>query len=311
MTTAVARGASPSPRATRPARRKWRQALIGWSFALPFLLLFIVFMAGPILVSFITSFTDLRVTDIRNPLSVNFVGLDNYADVFSDPVFRKAAGNTAIYVLFTVPLTMGLGLLVAVALNQAIVKFRNVFRLGYYLPQVTAIVAIAVVWRLLLGTERGIINGLLDQIGVEGPGWLTDTRYALPSIILMTTWRGLGLQMIIFLAGLQAIPQELYEAAAVDGAGAWQRFWRVTFPLLRPTLLFSAVIASIGLLQFFEEPYVMTQGGPLDSTLSVAFHAYNQFSFGNYGYTAAISWVLFVVIGGLTLLQFRLFRPNV
>jgi multiple sugar transport system permease protein len=117
--------------------------------------------------------------------------------------------------------------------------------------------------------------------------------------------------MIIFLAGLQAIPRELYEAAAVDGAGAWQRFWRVTFPLLRPTLLFSAVIASIGLLQFFEEPFVMTQGGPLDSTLSVAFHAYNQFSFGNYGYTAAISWVLFIVIAGLTLLQFRIFRPNV
>jgi multiple sugar transport system permease protein len=304
----VVRGASHSPRATR---RKWRQALVGWSFALPLLLLFVVFMAGPILVSFITSFTDLRVTDIRNPLNVNFVGLDNYADVFSDPVFRKAAGNTAIYVLFTVPLTMGLGLLVALALNQAIVKFRNVFRLGYYLPQVTAIVAIAVVWRLLLGTERGIINGLLDQVGIDGPGWLTDTRYALPSIILMTTWRGLGLQMIIFLAGLQAIPQELYEAAAVDGAGAWQRFWRVTFPLLRPTLLFSAVIASIGLLQFFEEPYVMTQGGPLDSTLSVAFHAYNQFSFGNYGYTAAISWVLFVVIAGLTLLQFRIFRPKV
>jgi multiple sugar transport system permease protein len=304
----VVRGASPSPRATR---RKRRQALVGWSFALPFLLLFVVFMAGPILVAFITSFTDLRVTDIRNPLSVNFVGLDNYADVFSDPVFREAAGNTAIYVLFTMPLTVGLGLLVAVALNQAIVKFRSVFRLGYYLPQVTAIVAVAIVWRLLLGTERGIINGLLDQIGIEGPGWLTDTRYALPSIILMTTWRGLGLQMIIFLAGLQAIPQELYEAAAVDGAGAWQRFWRVTFPLLRPTLLFSAVIASIGLLQFFEEPYVMTQGGPLDSTLSVAFHAYNQFSFGNYGYTAAISYVLFVVIAGLTLLQFRIFRPKV
>jgi multiple sugar transport system permease protein len=314
VTTAVAevgqaRRARPS--ATRAGRAKWRQALVGWSFALPFFILFIVFMAGPILVSFITSFTDLRVTDIRDPLSVNFVGLDNYADVFSDPTFRKAAVNTAIYVVFTVPLTMGLGLLVAVALNQAIVKFRNAFRLGYYLPQVTAIVAIAVVWRLLLGTERGIINGLLDQIGIAGPGWLTDTRYALPSIIIMTTWRGLGLQMIIFLAGLQAIPQELYEAASVDGAGAWQRFWRVTFPLLRPTLLFSAVIASIGLLQFFEEPFVMTQGGPLDSTLSVAFHAYNQFSFGNYGYTAAISYVLFLVIAGVTLLQFRIFRPNV
>ncbi len=307
MTAVVARGVSPSPRARRKRRR---HTLVGWSFALPFVLLFVLFLAGPILVSFVTSFTDLRVTDIRSPFGVNFVGLDNYADVFGDPTFRKAARNTAIYVVVAVPLTMGLGLLIAVGLNSALVRFRSLFRLGFYLPQVTSIVAIAVVWRLLLGTENGLINGLLDQIGIEGPGWLTDTRYALGSIVAMTAWRGLGLQMIIFLAGLQAIPAELYEAAAVDGAGPWQRFWRITVPMLRPTMLFSAVIASIGLLQFFEEPFVMTQGGPLDSTLSVAFHAYNQFSFGNYGYTAAISYVLFVATGLLALLQFRIFRPN-
>jgi multiple sugar transport system permease protein len=307
MTAVVARGVSPSPRARRKRRR---HALVGWSFALPFVLLFVLFLAGPILVALVTSFTDLRVTDIRNPLGVNFVGFDNYADVFSDPTFRKAARNTAIYVVVAVPLTMGLGLLIAVGLNSALVRFRSLFRLGFYLPQVTSIVAIAVVWRLLLGTENGLINGLLDQIGIEGPGWLTDTRYALGSIVAMTAWRGLGLQMVIFLAGLQAIPAELYEAAAVDGAGPWQRFRRITVPMLRPTMLFSAVIASIGLLQFFEEPFVMTQGGPLDSTLSVAFHAYNQFSFGNYGYTAAISYVLFVATGLLALLQFRIFRPN-
>jgi multiple sugar transport system permease protein len=314
MTTAVAeaRGAPPrSPRASRAGHRKWRQALVGWSFALPFLALFVVFMAGPIVVAFLTSFTDLRVTDIRHPFTVNFVGFDNYVDVFKDAIFRKAARNTAIYVVVTVPLTMSLGLFAALALNQAIVKFRNVFRLGYFLPYVTSIVAVAVVWRMLLGTERGIINGLLDQIGIQGPGWLTDTRYALPSIILMTTWRGLGLQMIIFLAGLQVIPKELYEAAAVDGASAWQRFRNVTLPMLRPTLLFSAVVASIGLMQFFEEPFVMTQGGPLDSTISVAYYGYKQFSFGNYGYTAAISYVLFLVILALTTLQFRIFRPNV
>jgi multiple sugar transport system permease protein len=307
MTAVAARGISPAPRA---ARRYRRQALVGWTFALPFVLLFVVFLAGPIVVSLVTSFTDLRVTDIRSPLGVNFVGLDNYADVFTDPTFRTAARNTAIYVVVTVPLTMALGLLIAVGLNSAVVRFRSLFRLGYYLPQVTSIVAIAIVWRLILGTDSGLVNGLLDQIGVEGPGWLTDTRYALGSIIGMTAWRGLGLQMIIFLAGLQAIPPELYEAAAVDGAGPWQRFWRITVPMLRPTMLFSAVIASIGLLQFFEEPYVMTQGGPLDSTLSVAFHAYNQFSFGNYGYTAAISFVLFVATAALALLQFRIFRPN-
>ena len=135
----------------------------------------------------------------------------------------------------------------------------------------TSIVAIAVVWRLILGTDAGLVNGMLDSVGIDGPGWLTDPRYALWSMILMTTWRGLGSQMIIFLAGLQAIPTELYEAAAIDGAGRWQRFRYVTLPMLRPTMLFSAVIASIGYLQFFEEPFVMTQGGPLDSTLSVYY----------------------------------------
>lgn len=294
----------------RRHRRDWRQALLGWSFALPFVVLFGVFMAGPILVSFITSFTDMRVTDLRRPFDVSFVGLANYVDVLEDPTFRKAARNTAFYVVFAVPLTIGLGLLVALGLNQATIRARNVFRLGYFLPYVTSIIAIAVVWRLILGTDSGLLNGLLEVIGIDGPGWLTDERYALWSIILMTTWRGLGLQMVIFLAGLQAIPVELYEAASIDGAGRWQRFRFVTFPMLRPTLLFSAVIASIGLLQFFEEPYVMTQGGPLDSTLSVAFHAYNQFSFGNYGYTAAISYILFVTIAGLTLLQFRLLRQK-
>jgi len=291
-------------------RRNWRQALIAWSFALPFVVLFGVFMAGPILVSFITSFTDMRITDIRSPFGVSFIGFDNYVDVFQDPAFRKAARNTALYVLFAVPLTIGLGLLVALGLNQATVRLRNVLRLGYFLPYVTSIVAIAVVWRLILGTDAGLLNGLLGGLGVEGPGWLTDSRYSLWSIILMTTWRGLGLQMIIFLAGLQAIPNELYEAASVDGAGRWHQFRYVTLPMLRPTLLFSAVIASIGLMQFFEEPFVMTQGGPLDSTVSVAYFAYEQFSFGNYGYTAAISYVLFLTIAALTFLQFRLLRPK-
>jgi len=297
------------PASARRRRRGWRKALVGWAFALPFVLLFGVFMAGPILVSFITSFTDMRITHIRRPFEVGFVGLDNYFEVFRDPTFRKAARNTAIYVLFAVPLTIGLGLLVALALNQGVVRLRNLFRLGFFLPYVTSIVAISVVWRLILGTDSGLLNGLLEVAGIDGPGWLTDQQYSLWSIILMTTWRGLGLQMIIFLAGLQAIPNELYEAASVDGASPWHKFRYVTIPQLRPTILFSTVIASIGLMQFFEEPFVMTQGGPLDSTLSVAFHAYNQFSFGNYGYTGAISYVLFIVIAALTLLQFRLLRP--
>ena len=306
--------AAPTPPVSVPLRprrqRNWRQALVGWTFALPFVVLFGAFMAGPIVISFITSFTDMRITDIRKPFGVSFVGLDNYFDVFGDPKFRKAARNTAFYVLIAVPLTIGLGLLVALGLNQGALRFRNAFRVGYFLPYVTSIIAIAVVWRLIFGTDSGLINGLLESIGIDGPGWLTDQRYSLWSIILVTTWRGLGLQMIVFLAGLQAIPASLYEAASVDGAGRWQKFRYVTFPSLRPTLLFSMVIASIGLIQVLDEPFVMTQGGPLDSTLTVAFHAYNQFSFGNYGYTAAISYVVFLVIAAVTFLQFKFLKPN-
>jgi multiple sugar transport system permease protein len=321
VTATVTPASTPVPAATvaaprkpsktrRPGQKGWKQALVGWSFALPFILLFVVFLAGPIVVAFFTSLTDMRVTDLRNPLGVNIVGLSNYADVFSDPTFRKAAVNTVVFVLIGVPLTMALGLLAAVALNQGIVKFRRVFRVGFYTPVVTSIVAIAVVWRLLLGTDTGLVNGLLGTVGIDGPGWLTDTRLALPSLIVMTAWRNLGFSMILFLAGLQTIPVSLYEAARVDGAKGWQTFRHITLPLLRPTMLFVAVITTIGYLQFFEEPFVMTQGGPLDSTLSVSMHAFKQFSFGNYGYTAAVAYVLFLAIAVVAFLQFRFLRPK-
>ncbi len=283
---------------------------MAWSFALPFILLFTVFMAGPIMVALVTSFTDLRVTDIRNPLSVDFVGLENYLAVLGDARFQKAAANTAVFVLVGVPLTMALGLAAAVGLNQGIVRFRTFFRVGFYLPVVTSIVAIAVVWRLLLGTEAGLINGILAGFGIDGPGWLTDERYALWSIIAMAAWRNLGFLMVIFLAGLQTIPGDLYEAAEVDGANRWQRFKGITLPLMRPTLLFGAVITGIGYVQFFEEVFVMTEGGPLNATLSLALYAYDQFSFGNYGYTAAIAFILFLAIAMLTVVQFRLFRTE-
>ena len=289
---------------------RWREVLVAWSFALPYLLLFIVFMAGPILVALFTSFTDLKVTDIRNPLNIEIVGIDNYVAVLADARFQKAAANTAVFVLVGVPLTIVLGLAAAVGLNQGIVKFRTVFRVGFYLPVVTSIVAIAVVWRLLLGSEVGLINAILASFGVDGPGWLNDERYALWSIIAMAAWRNLGFLMVIFLAGLQTIPKDLYEAAEMDGAGRWQRFRRITLPLLRPTMLFAAVITGIGYVQFFEEPYVMTEGGPLNATLSMALYTYNQFSFGQYGYTAATAFVLFIAIATLTLVQFRVLRDE-
>jgi multiple sugar transport system permease protein len=290
-------------------RSKTRQTLVAWSFALPFLLLFVVFLAGPIAAAFVTSFTDLRVTDIKNPLSVDFVGIGNYLDVLGDERFQKAAQNTAVFVLVGIPLTMALALAAATGLNQGIVRFRTFFRVGFYLPVVTSIVAIAVVWRLLLGSEAGLVNGILAGFGIDGPGWLTDERYALWSIIAMAAWRNLGFLMVIFLAGLQTIPGDLYEAAEVDGANRWQRFRGITLPMMRPTLLFGAVTTGIGYVQFFEEPFVMTEGGPLNATLSLALYGYRQFSFGNYGYTAALSFILFLAIALLTLLMFRLIRP--
>jgi multiple sugar transport system permease protein len=209
-------------------------------------------------------------------------------------------------VVVGVPLTVAAGMAAATALNSGLIRFRALFRVGFYLPVVTSIVAIAVVWRFLLDPDAGLIDSLLRSIGISGPHWLTDKHFALPSLIVMAVWRNFGFLMVVFLAGLQAIPAELYESARLDGATRWQQFRHVTVPMMRPTLLFGGVITSIGYLQVFEEPFVMTQGGPLNSTLTVSYDIYKQFGFGNYGYAAAASYVLFVVIVALSLLQFRL-----
>lgn len=301
---APGRAASYTPRKRPPLYARRTRA--AWGFALPFMLLFLVFTLGPVLMSLAMAVTDLRSRDLRNPFAVEFVGIDNFTAVFADPLFRKAAGNTAYFVLVGVPLTIALALAIAVVLNAGITKFKALFRIGYYMPVVTSIVAVAVVWRFLLHPDVGLLNEVLGWVGIDGPNWLASTTWAMPSMIAMATWRSIGTLIVIFLAGLQSVPTALHEAAALDGAGAWQRFRHITVPTLRPTLLFGAVITGIGYVQFFEEPFVMTQGGPLNSTLSVAFHTYNQFGFGNYGYAAAMSYVLFLAVVLLALVQFRL-----
>jgi multiple sugar transport system permease protein len=290
----------------RARRRKWT----GWGFAAPFVTLFLVFSALPLVASLIMSVTDMRSTDLRHPLAVNFIGLDNYTRLFSDDLFLRSAVNTVAFVVVGVPLTMVIALAAANALNSGLIRLRGLFRVGFYLPVVTSIVAIAVVWRFLLDPEVGLVNNLLALVGIQGPNWLQSTSTALPSLIVMTAWRNFGTMMVIFLAALQAIPADLYEAATIDGAGRWQQLRSVTVPLLRPTLLFGAVYTGIGYLQVFEEPFVMTQGGPLSSTLSVSYHIYNQFGFGNYGYASAASYVLFVAIVALSVMQFRLLRER-
>lgn len=304
-------GPGPTAAGPRPLRRlQRRRALVGWGFAAPFTVLFLAFMALPVLASLAMSVTDLRSTDLRNPFAVEFVGLSNFVRLVGDELFRRAAVNTAIFVAVGVPLTIVSGLAAASALNSGLIRFRSLFRVGFYLPVVTSIVAIAVVWRFLLDPEAGPVNNLLRLVGIDGPNWLANPSTALPSITVLAVWRNFGFLMVVFLAGLQAIPGHLYEAAQLDGAGRWQQFRYVTLPMLRPTLLFGAVVTGIGYLQLFEEPFVMTQGGPLSSTLSVSYHIYNQFGFGNYGYAAAASWVLFVAIVGLSVVQFRLLRAR-
>ena len=316
MTTADVRTttAAPPAGAHRPGRSRpsgtrgdrWRRAVTGWSFSAPFTVLFLVFMAVPVVASLVMSLTDLRSTDLRNPLAVNFVGVHNYARLFSDDLFLRSCLNTLVFVVVGVPLTLALSLAAASGLNSSLIRFRAVFRVGFYLPVVTSIVAIAVVWRFLLDPEAGLVDNLLRLVGITGPNWLGSTTTALPSLIVMAIWRNFGFQMVVFLAGLQSIPAHLYEAARLDGAGRWHQFRYVTLPMLRPTLLFGAVITGIGYLQLFEEPLVMTQGGPLSSTLSVSYNIYNQFGFGNYGYASAAAYVLFVAIVALSALQFRL-----
>jgi multiple sugar transport system permease protein len=295
---------APTRRRSTPGRR--REVTAGYLFALPFLALFAVFTVGPVLASFVMSFTDLRSADIRNPLAVEFTGLGNYDKLLRDDSFHSAAFNTAYFVVVGVPLTMAIALAVAVGLNSGITRARTFFRVGYYLPVVTSIVAVAVVWRFLLEPDSGIINTLLGYVGVDGPAWLTTKSTAMPALIVMTAWRNMGNLVVIFLAGLQTVPRDLHEAASIDGAGAWGRFRHITLPMLRPTLLFGGVVTAIGYLQVFEEPFVMTRGGPLDSTLTAAYYTYNQFGFGNYAYAAAVSYVLFLVIAVVTAVQFRL-----
>ena len=302
-----ARRATRSSRSSRSrAPGKGREERAAWILAVPFVLLFLVFTAWPVIQSVFMSFTDITSRDIRSPFSVDLLGISNYAEAFGDPIFRQAARNTAYFVVVGVPLTLLVALAAAAALDKGISRLRSMFRLGFYTPVVTSIVAVAVVWRFLLHPDSGLINTALGWVGVDGPNWLGSTTWSMPALIMMAIWRNFGTGMIIFLAGLQAVPMALHEAASIDGANAWQRFRHITLPILRPTILFVSVTTAIGYLQFFEEPFVMTDGGPLNSTLSASMYTYRQFSFGNYGYAAALSYLIFVVIAIVTAIQFRL-----
>jgi multiple sugar transport system permease protein len=300
----------PSGRGGRPGRLT-RQNAAGWLFSAPFVIIFAVFLALPIIASLALSFTSFGLRDLRNPIGASFVGVENYVALFSDESFWRAASNTAVYVVGGVPLTLIAGLAVAIALNGAVTRFRTFFRVGYYLPVVTSIVAIAVVWRFVLHPDQGLLNLLLGALGLEGRNWLGDPALAMPSIVAMIVWKNLGFSMVIFLAGLQTIPTSLYEAARIDGAGKWGEFRYVTLPGLRPTMLFAIVTTTIGYIQVFEEPFVMTEGGPLNSTISIAQYLYEEgFRFFHQGYAAAVAYVLFAIVAVVAVIQFRILRSE-
>ena len=284
---------------------------MGWVFAAPFTLLFVLFMLVPIIASFALSFTGFSLGNLQDLRSTPFVGLDNYTRLFEDAQFLKSLRNTAYFVVVGVPFTIAFGLVLAVMLNQGIGKLRAVFRVGLYLPVVTSIVAVAVIWRYMLDPDIGIVNAALAQVGIQGPDWLGNPNTLMPSIIALGVWRNTGNAMVIFLAALQTVDSQLYQAAKVDGAKGWQLFRHVTVPLLRPAILFATVVTTISYTHVFEEPFVMAgpNGGTDQAGLTTSLFVYQQgFQAFDFGYASAAAYTLFVAIVVLTIVQFRVLR---
>lgn len=307
LRTSTAPNTSGVPRKRRS--RGVRKSLIAWIFLAPFAIVFLTYTAIPALAAIGFSFTDLQGRDLRNPFNVNFVAIDNYVRLFADARFIRDIGNTLLFVVVGVPLTMALGFALAVALNSGIRRLRGVFRTIFFAPVVTNIVAIALIWQYAFNND-GTINNVLANFGFAGPNWLDDTNTAMPVVILLGIWRNFGTAMLLFLAGLQAVPEDVQEAAALDGAGWWSRLWHITLPLLLPTILLISVLLTVFYLQVFDEPYLLTDGGPLGSTESMALYTYTQFGFGNYGISSAASVVTLVLVAVVSVVQFRLLRPR-
>ncbi len=287
-----------------------RQARAARWFVTPALGLIGVFFALPVLAAFALSLTDFDIYAIANASNVRFVGFDNYVELGRNPLFWAALRNTFYFVLVGGPLSVVVSLGAALLVNSRLARWKSFFRTAYFAPVVTTLVAVALVWRYLYHPTYGPINYLLGLVGIGPIDWLGDPNWAMPAIILLAVWKNFGYNMLIFIAGLQNIPDDLYDAADLDGANWWHRFRHVTLPMLGPTFLFVGVVTMIGYFQLFAEPYVMTQGGPLKSTLSVVLLMYEEgFRWWRIGNAAAIAFVLFLIMLVLTLLQFRL-RPR-
>ncbi|WP_265521130.1 carbohydrate ABC transporter permease [Oerskovia flava] len=296
----------PGPDGPRTGRNragrklKLRNTLIGWSFILPNFIGFAVLTLIPVFALFYVSFTNWNVFG-----AAQWTGLDNYTRLFGDASFQKALFNTFYYSVFHIPLTLAASLGLALLLNR---KLRGVafFRTVAFFPYITSVVAIAVVWNMLFSPEFGPINQFLRAIGIDNPpGWTTSATWAMPAVILVSVWREMGYYMLLLLAGLQTVPAQLYEAARMDGANAWQRFWNVTLPGLRPTMFFVTVMLTIQSFKIFDLILVMTNGGPGQSTLVLSQYIYQKgFVENQFGYASAVSVALFAICLVVTIIQF-------
>lgn len=280
-------------------RRRWRRSLTGYAFISPWLAGFLCLSAGPLVASMLLSFCSYEV--LSPPL---WIGMDNYRELFlSDPLFWKSLDNTLIYALGSLPLGLALALLLALLLNQNVPGI-GVFRTLFFLPSLVPIVATCVLWSWILSPHSGLLNQFLSLAGIRGPLWLQSESWSKPALILMALW-GVGGAMIIFLAGLRNIPHQLYEAARIDGANTLRQLRHITLPMLSATTFFNLVVGAIAVLQLFTQVYVMTNGGPVDSTLFYTLYLFkNAFEYLRMGYASAMAWILFFLILALTALQF-------
>jgi multiple sugar transport system permease protein len=276
-----------------------REAVWGYAFLLPNIIGFLIFTALAVVAAFGLSLTEW---DLLTP--PKFIGLANFQKLLTnDPVFRQVMANTLYFVAGVVPLDIICSLLLALLLNRPI-RYMVIYRAIYFVPVVTSLIAVAMVWQWLYHSEVGLVNYALNLVGLPRVNWLGSTEWAMPAVIFMSVWKAMGYYGVIFLAGLQGIPTHLYEAASIDGANGWQRFWRITLPLLTPTLFFVLVISIIQAFQVFGQIFIMTRGGPGNATNTIVYFIYNNgFVWFRMGYAAAASWILFAVIFAITALQ--------
>jgi multiple sugar transport system permease protein len=286
-----------------------RTSYAGWFFVGPALIAIAVFFVVPVASALVMSFTDFDIYALADLRNLRFIGLENYTRLLQTPLFWHALLNTGVFVVLGVPLSIGVSLGAALLLHSRSARFKAFYRTVYFAPVVTTLVAVAVVWRYLLHTRYGWLNYAMGAFGIEPIDWLGDPQWAMPAIVLLSVWKNFGYNMIILLAALQAVPPDLYEAARIDGASAWRQLRDVTLPSIAPVLLMVSILTMAGHFQLFAEPYVMTQGGPAQRTITVLYFMYEEgFKWWSLGSASAVAFVLFLIMFAVTLLQMRAAR---